>query len=239
MTKVLDFGIDRDDLCERLGGGLPKGGIVVLEGKFGAGKSILCERMTYGLVDHKHSVSYVSTERTTAGFLKQMESLEYDLQAALMSEQLVFIPVHPLLGARAPRDELLQRIAKARRMYSKDVVMFDTFSKFLHDHLAANGHGFDAMEQIEGVLYLFKRLASQGRTLILTFETGQVDEDVARTFKEAADVYIEIKMEQTGASTNRQIVVHRMSRAAGRFGEVIGFRVEPGLGIVIEIKSVV
>ncbi len=235
----LDFSIDRDDLNERLGGGLPEGSLIVLEGKFGAGKSILCERITYGLMQHAHSVSYVSTERTTAGYLKQMESLHYDLQRPLMEERLVFIPVHPLLGARAPRDELLSRIAKARKMYTKDVVVFDTFSKFLSDHLRARGEGYEAMEQIEGVLYLFKRLTSQGKTVVLTFETGQVPDHVAGTFKEAADVYIEIKMEMAGASTTRQIVVHRMSRAEARFGEVIGFRVEPGLGIVIEIKSVV
>ncbi len=237
--KALDFSIDRDDLCERLGGGIPPGSLVVLEGKFGAGKSIISQRVTYGLMQHDVSLTYVSTELTTAGFLHQMDSLKYDLQKVLMDERLVFIPIHPLLGARAPRDELLSRIAKARRMYEKDVIIFDTFSKFLSDHLRAKGGGFAATEQIEGVLYLFKRLTSIGKTIILTFEEGQVPPEIASTFKEAADIYLQIAMETTGATTSRQIVVHRMSRAAGRFGEVIGFRVEPGLGIVIEIKSVV
>lgn len=236
---ALDFSIDRDDLCDRLGGGIPPGSLIVLEGKFGAGKSILSQRISYGLLQHDVSITYVSTELTTAGYLHQMDSLKYDLQQALLDEKLVFIPVHPLLGARAPRDQLLTRIAKARRMYEKDVVIFDTFSKFLADHLRAKGGGFDATEQIEGVLYLFKRLTSIDKTIILTFEEGQVPDEIASTFKEAADIYLQIKMEMAGASTSRQIVVHRMSRAPGRFGEVIGFRVEPGLGIVIEIKSVV
>lgn len=237
--KSLNFTIDRDDLCERLGGGIPPGSLVVLEGKFGAGKSILSQRITYGLLQHDVKLSYISTELTTAGFLHQMDSLKYDLEEVLMNEQLVFIPVHPLLGARAPRDQLLSRIAKARKMYENDVIIFDTFSKFLADHLRAKGGGFEATEQIEGVLYLFKRLTSIDKTIILTFEEGQVPPDVAATFKEAADIYMQIGMETTGASTTRQLIVHRMSRAPGRFGEVIGFRVEPGLGIVIEIKSVV
>ncbi len=236
---ALDFTIDRDDLCERLGGGIPPGSLIVLEGKFGAGKSILSQRIAFGLLQHGTSLSYISTELTTAGFLQQMQSLKYDLNKPLMDERLVFVPVHPLIGARAPRDELLSRIAKARRMYEKDVIIFDTFSKFLADHLRAKGGGFEATEQIEGVLYLFKRLNSIGKTIILTMEEGQVPAEVASTFKEAADSYFQISMETTGASTTRQIVVHRMSRAPGRFGEVIGFRVEPGLGIVIEIKSVV
>ncbi len=236
---TLDFTIDRDDLCERLGGGIPPGSLIVLEGKFGAGKSILSQRIAYGLLQHDTSLSYISTELTTAGFLQQMQSLKYDLNKPLMDERLVFVPIHPLLGARAPRDELLSRIAKARRMYEKDVIIFDTFSKFLADHLRAKGGGFEATEQIEGVLYLFKRLNSIGKTIILTMEEGQVPPEIASTFKEGSDSYFQISMETTGASTTRQIVVHRMSRAPGRFGEVIGFRVEPGLGIVIEIKSVV
>lgn len=236
---TLSFGLDRDDLCDRLGGGIPAGSLVVIEGPFGSGKSIISQRVVYGLLEHGTSISYVSTELTTAGFLNQMESLKYDLTEPLMDERLVFIPVHPLLGARAPRAELLTRIAKARRMYEKDVVLFDTFSKFLFDHLRARGGGFESTEEIEAVLYLFKRLTSLGKTVVLTLEQGQVPDDVSSTFKEAADILIQIDMELAGASASRRLVVKRMNRAPGRFGEVIGFRVEPGLGIVIEIKSVV
>jgi len=231
--------MERDDLCERLGGGLPKGSLLVMEGRFGAGKSILTQRLIHGMLQHGTSITYVSTELTTAGFLAQMASLEYDVRPAMMQERLIFIPVHPMLGARAPRHELLARIVKARLMYTKDVVVFDTFSKFLADHLRSSTDHFGATEQVEAVLHLFKRLTALGKTIILTFEEGQVPEEVARTFKEAADVLWGVQFELVGASASRRIVVQRMSRAAGRFGEVIGFRVEPRLGIVIEIKSVV
>lgn len=236
---ALKFDLDRDDLCERLGGGIPPGSLVVLEGPFGAGKSILSQRIMHGLVSNGTSVAYVSTELTTAGFLAQMESLDYDVEEALLDERLVFVPVHPMLGARAPRRELLERIARARLLYTKDIIVFDTFSKFLADHLRASGEGFHSTEQVEAVLHLFKRLTGMGRTLVLTFEEGQVPEAIVATFKEAADAFFSIQFELMGGSANRRIVVRRMSRAAGRFGEVIGFRVEPGVGIVIEIKSVV
>lgn len=236
---LLKFDLDRDDLCDRLGGGLPEGSLLVMDGVYGAGKSILVQRLAYGLIENQKSVAYVSTELTTAGFLAQMESLDYDIEEPLMSERLVFIPLHPLLGARAPRGELLERIVRAKRLYSKDIIVFDTFSKFLADHLRARGGDFAATEQIEAVLHLFKRLTSLGKTIILTLEEGQVPDSVSSSFKEVADLYLNIKFELQGASATRRIVVQRMTRAQGRFGEVIGFRVEPGVGIVIEIKSVV
>lgn len=239
MSKLLRFNMERDDLSERLGGGLPPGSLIMMEGVYGAGKSIIAQRIVQGLVQNEHSVTYVSTELTTAGFLAQMESLKYDVEKGLLEERLVFIPSYPVLGARAPRTELLERLVKARLMYTKEVVVFDTFSKFLADHLRAEGDAFTSVEKIEGVLYLFKRLTSMGKTIILTFEEGQVPDDIVASFKDAADVLFHIKFEITGGTAARMIIVKRMSRAQGRFGEIIGFRVEPGVGIVIEIKSVV
>jgi flagellar protein FlaH len=236
---VLNFDLDRDDLGERLGGGLPRGSIILVEGEHGAGKSILTQRLVYGLAKNGTSVTLVSTELTTAGFLAQMESLKYEVEDQLMSENLVFIPVYPVLASRAPRYDLLRRLVKARRMYTKDVIVFDSFSKFLADHLRSVGQGFHAMEQLEAAIYLFKRLTSMGKTIILTFENGHVPANISDLFKEAADSYLSLKFELIGSSAARRIVVHRLSRAAGRFGEIIGYRVEPGVGIVIEIKSVV
>jgi archaeal flagellar protein FlaH len=239
MSNLLKIGLDRDDLQDRLGGGLPAGSLVVLTGPNGAGKSILVQRFLYGLIQNKHSLSLVSTELTTAGFLDQMSSLQYDVEQPILEEQLVFVPVHPIFGARAAKHDLLHRILQARLLYTKEVVIFDTLSKFLGDHLRAQGDSYEAMEQIEAVLHLFKRLTSIGKTIIVTLEDGQVKREVSHIFTEAADVLINLDLEISGGAASRRIVVNRLSRAANRFGEIIGYRVEPGLGLVIEIKSVV
>ncbi|MGQ0536385.1 MAG: ATPase domain-containing protein [Methanobacteriota archaeon] len=236
--QLLDFSLERDELSERLGGGLPPGTLVLLEGEYGAGKSILAQRLSYGLVENGHSVALVSTELTTSGFLDQMESLQYDVADPIIKEKLVFIPVHPLLSARAPRRDLLRRIVKAKRMYTKDVIVFDSFSKFLADHERLVDEE-TLIAQVEEVLHLFKRLNSRGKTVVLTFEKGQVREGVAAIFKESADLFLSLTFELLGNVAARRIVVNRLARAQGRFGDIIGYRVEPGVGIVIEIKSVV
>lgn len=237
--RTLSFALERDDLCERLGGGIPAGVLVVLEGDHGAGKSIVVQRLAYGLLQHEHSLALVSTELTTSGFLEQLQSLEYEVEEPLLSERLVFIPSYPVIGMRSPQGDLLHRIVAAKRLYTKDVIVFDTFSKILADHVRSRPDRTQAMEEIEAALYLFKRLTGLGKTIVLTFESGQVGEDIAVLFKEAADMFLGLKYEVIGNSSHRRIVVQRLSRASARFGDIIGFRVEPGVGIVVEIRSVV
>lgn len=236
----LRFHMPEDDLCERLGGGLPSGALIVIAGPNGSGKSVLSQRVLYGLLHNGHSISYVSTELTTKGFLAQMSSLGYsDIRSHIPLEELIFIPTHPAIGHRAPREERLRRLVKARRMYEKDVVLFDAFSKFLGDHMRDRITDPAALDEVEAVLHLFKRMTSVGKTIVLTLDPAQADPSLLEPFLDEADILLRLEKEIVGTSGVRRIVVERMSRATSRYNEVIGYRVEPGIGIVIEIKAVV
>ncbi len=237
---AFSFQIENDDLCERLGGGLPEGSLVIIVGPNGTGKSVLAQRMLEGLLQNDKQVTYVSTELTTKGFFAQMESLGYaSIHDAVPEERVVFLPTHPTIGARAPRSERLERLVRARRMYEKDVIVIDAFSKFLRDHMRDRGKDARAMDEVEAVLHLFKRLTGTGRTVLLTLDPNQADPRAMEPFIESADVLLNLEKTIVGNSGVRRIVVERMSRAENRYNEVIGYRVEPGVGIVIEIKAVV
>jgi archaeal flagellar protein FlaH len=239
MSDVHDFSIEDDDLCQRLGGGLPRGAIIVIEGQAGCGKSVLAQRLTHGLLENGSTVCYVSTELTTKGMLSQMDSLGYaSAWAAIPGEDFVFLPTHPTIGARVPRSERLPRLLRARRLYTLDVIVFDAFSKILADHEEGHADPNAARDEVEAVLHLFKRLSGLGKTIVLTIDPDQ-DGDSAEPFIEAADVFLRLEKERIGNTSTRRIIVERMSRAAGRYNEVIGYRVEPGIGIVIEIRAVV
>lgn len=239
------FVIKQDDLCTRLGGGLPRGTLVVMLGPVGAGKSVICQRISQGLVKAGTRVAYVSTELTTKGMLDQLESLSYNEPwAAIPSEKFVFIPTHPTIGTRSPRGERLGRLLKAKKLYELDVIIFDTFSKLVGDHMreSLNQEGATSarpMDTVEALLHLFKRLTGLGKTIVLTLDPEEAPANAIEPFTNAADVFLKIEKERVGGATSRRIVVERMSRATARYNETIGFRVEPRVGIVIEIRAVV
>ena len=84
-SNLLRFDFERDGLHRHLGGGLPKGVLMVVSGSVGSGKSAIIERLIYGFLLHHHSINVISTELTTKGFLNQMESLDYPVKKNLLN----------------------------------------------------------------------------------------------------------------------------------------------------------
>lgn len=260
MAGYLGFKIEQDELSERMGGGLPRGAIMVIEAPYGAGKSIVSQRMMYGLLANGHTVGTVSTELTTLGFIDQMKSLNYPIEQSMLKRDLVYLPVYPLLGARQTPHDLLSRLRNAKAIYDKEVVVVDTISKLFQDQLrifqergvppskSTSQGGLTQiheltpeqalMNEAEETLYTMKRLAASGKTFIITIEPDQTPKDVLTLFRDASDIHIGLDFSLQGNAAQRRIVVNRFSRAKGRFGDVVGYRVEPGVGLVIEIKSV-
>ena len=68
-NDLFSIGLDeRDRLNKELGGGLPPGSIVLMEGDYGAVKSAISQRFTYGLCEEGHTVTVLSTELTVGSF---------------------------------------------------------------------------------------------------------------------------------------------------------------------------
>ena len=131
---------DHDRLNKELGGGIPRGSIVLMEGDYGAGKSAISQRMTYGFCEEETTVSMLSTELTVGGFLDQMNSLSYDVVDHLLDERLLFL--HADLdtggvlsgeGDDDSRMDLLTRLMDAEVMWTADVVIIDTFDAILRN----------------------------------------------------------------------------------------------------------
>jgi len=80
---------DHDRLNKELGGGIPPGSIVLVEGDYGAGKSAMSQRFTYGLCEEGTMVTTLSTELTVGSFLEQMHSLAYDMVDHMLDEEAI------------------------------------------------------------------------------------------------------------------------------------------------------
>jgi flagellar protein FlaH len=213
----------------------------VIEGEYGTGKSIILERLLYGLLKNQSRVSVVSTELTTLHFIEQMHSLDYPVEEYIFNRSLLFLPVYPVLGFRGHKKDLMDRLLNAKRMYESDIIAIDAFSSLVKDWIRALPKTQDdraTVERIEDALYLFKLLNSRGKTVILTMQPGDLPEDIASVLKAAADVYFTLKLDSVGGVVSRSLFVRRFERAAKPVADIIPFRVEPKTGLIVEIKSV-
>jgi len=238
---------ERDRLNKELGGGIPPGSIVLVEGDYGAGKSAISQRFAYGLCEEGHSVTMLSTELTVGSFLDQMHSLDYDMVEHTLDENVLFL--HADIGdgntfsgddQQEDRKDLLKRLMEAEVMWETDVVIIDTF-----DAILRNDPKFEALvrenEERQAALEIisyFRDVISQGKVIMLTVDPSTLDEEAIGPFRAIADVFLELQMVEVGNDVRRQINVMRFAGMGEQVGDTIGFSVRSGTGIVIESRSV-
>jgi len=236
---------DHDRLNEELGGGIPSGSIALVEGDYGAGKSAMSQRFSFGFCENDTKVTYLSTELTVGGFLDQMNSLSYDVVDHLLDEQLLFLHANldsggSLTGGEDERKELLNRLMEAEAMWDADVIIIDTF-----DAILRNDPQFEALvrdnEERQAALEIisfFRNVISQGKVIMLTVDPSTLDEEAIGPFRAIADVFLHLQMIEVGNDVRRQISVKRFAGMGEQVGDIIGYSVRSGTGLVIESRSV-
>ena len=247
--ELVSLGLDdRDRLNSELGGGIPRGSIVIMEGQYGAGKSALSQRFTYGICEDRHNVTFLSTELTVKGFIDQMYSLDYRVERHMLDERLLFLhgdidSSSALTGDSddpGERMNLLQRLMEAETMWESDVIILDTFDSILRndpkfEHLVRQG---DERQAVLEIISFFREVIAQGKIVILTVDPTTVDEEAMGPFRSIADVYLELQMIEVGNDVRRNISVKRFTGMGEQVGDTIGYSVRSGIGLVIESRSV-
>ena len=224
--------LERDELHNYLGGHLPKGAIIYLEGPYSSGKSVLCQRFTYGLLKNSHTVTYISTELTVREFIEQMYSLDFPVATPLLQGSLLYIPVYPLIYRLKSRTDFFEKLLLAQYLYQRDVLIIDTFSSLVENSLRAK-------EGSIKYLSFLKRLAALGKTIILTADKDELSSPVLLDpFKSASTVYLTLASREIGGSVTKIIKINRYSTAENPVEDTVGFKVSPGIGIIIEITAV-
>jgi flagellar protein FlaH len=230
MPELYKIELERDGLHRNIGGGFPKGAIAVIIGRDGSGKSAVTQRLSFGFLKNGHSVTMISTEFTTKGFLDQMKSLDYNVVNYLLNRELLLIPVYPLIGKARPRQDFLGRVMNSKQLYERDIIVFDTFSSLIKNDIDE--------ERALNVLAFFKKLAGMNKTVILTVEEGAIPENVLAPFRSDADIYLSLSTKVIEGSTTRTIIVNRYVQSMMPIVEMTGFRIEPKVGFIIDITTV-
>jgi len=231
VEELLKIELKGDELHRRLGGGIPAGSIMLLEGDRGTGKSIFVQRLLYGFLMNGYRASYVSSQYTTVEYIKQMESIGYDIIPFLIRKKLIFVSLYPLLTGVSERRKFLSRLLGEPRIWEPDIVIVDAFSSLLSREQEPSA--------IRDFLLYVKKLASLDKVIIMTANTEEIDRDSLFALEEAATMLFRLNVKVFGGDLKNSATIVKYNNAKGVFQKIIPFRVEPKVGLIVEIAAVV
>ncbi|MDA3855637.1 MAG: hypothetical protein PF569_05225 [Candidatus Woesearchaeota archaeon] len=220
----------RDELNSYFGGGIPKNSIILIEGEDGSGKSILCQRFSYAMLKNNVKISYISTELNTLDFIKQLNSLNYNINNYFLNQQMLFLTMVPFLGKVKFDEDFLKKIMENKRIFESDVIIFDTLSFLLIKQGSEESEFYD-------IINFFRKLNNLNKTVIFTIDPTQLDSKFQNLLRSVADLFLSIAVKKIGGEVIRNIEVKRFKRPYGIYKNSIPFRVEPKEGLIIEIGS--
>ena len=88
------------------------------------------------------------------------------------------------------------------------------------------------------LLRILRKFTSEGRTLILTLDPDEMDNNTLRDMKNSAEVVLDMMTAVVGGQLVRTVSVTRFLRAAGPVTERIGWKVMPEMGFIVDITAV-
>jgi len=228
--KFFTVQLARDEFHKRIGGGFPAGSIVLIEGPHGSGKSVISQRILYSFLQNHITVTCISTQMTTVEFIMQMSSMDYRINRGLISGNLLYLPVYPLVSMNIRKENFIDKLMDSRQFYEKDAIFIDSLSTIIVND--AN------QENIEDLMAFFKRISSLEKVIIFSVNPGEISEDILRGIKLASTVILKLESKPFGGDIKNVINVVKYNFAKENFQKVTVFRVEPGIGLVVEITSI-
>lgn len=209
------------EMDKKMGGGIPLGSLVLVEGDSDAGKSVLVQQLTWGALDVGRRVTMYTCENTTRSLIRQMDSIGLDVADHLILKTLrVF--VLPLTAAQ--KATVLERLPAHMGTEPAELCIFDSATPFLQN-------------AEEDVVYNFfsacKAQCDEGKTVIIVLHAQSLPEPTMLRLRSMCDSHMRMRIEEAGDKLIKILEVAKMRGAAKATGNIISFNVEPGMGMRI------
>ena len=222
------FELETDSLSDSLGRYLPRRSLYVVFGKNGAGKSLISQRLAYGLVANNVNLSLVTTELTTRGWLEQVNSLGYSMTDDAESGNFTLLSRFGVISDEVDEVVQIDDILESKALKNAEISIIDRASSILQHYDGS----------IDKLLSYLRTFCSEGRSLMLLIDPDELPEEMVRVLSASAEVVLEMRTSEVGGGLNRTLAVTRFLRAKGPVQARIGWRVEPTMGFIVDITAV-
>ncbi len=221
--------MEQDSLANAMGARLPNRSMWMVQGVVGSGKSLISQRLIYGLLENGVKVLVATTELTTRGWIEQMESIGYPVTEHIASGRLLVFSRYGVI-AESRSEVGIFEVLESEAVAKADVVVVDSASSLISGD----------MNESEMVAFMqrMRRICSDSRSVLLTIDANEMDEKLLHKMRSSSEVLLDLNAGFVGGEIKRTVVVTRFLRAAGPVQASVGWRVEPFMGFIVDITAV-
>ena len=156
-----------NEIDRRLGGGIPKSSLMLVEGDEGAGKSTVAQQLIWGGLNDGLKTSIYTTEQNINSLLRQMASLGQDVTEFFLMHEL---EVYPMVISPDQEDPetLFEKLGiHMKNNVDSDIIVVDSLTTFVSQ---------SGGDQIQDFFSNCKSLCENGKVVICTVHANAFDE---------------------------------------------------------------
>ena len=222
--EVICTGVAEVD--ERLGGGIPVGSLCLIEGHSDAGKSVLCQHLSYGtLANNQSSVAYYTTENTVKSLITQMDSLSMEVMDHFLADHMRIYPLifhNSLHDGKKPFYVLTHHFSRLPKQFK--LIIVDSITILI------------AHSEPVSIIDFFSRckeLCDNDRSIVVVSHSYAFEEDMLSRTRSLCDARFRLRLEQMGDRMVKLMEVLKVRGADRPTGDVVSFDIEPKVGMRI------
>jgi flagellar protein FlaH len=219
---VLESG--NPELDKKLGGGIPVGSLILIEGQSDAGKSVFTQQLAWGSARVGYRVTILSTENTVKSMIRHTQSLNLNILDHVLLGRLKVFQLRAMRAQDGAENALRALLQAMYRQWEQDLVIVDSITSFV-----ANS----SPEQVIAFFEECKHYTDQGMSIALVAHSYAFNDGMLIRISSMCDAHFKLAIETMGDNLIKTLEVSKVRGAQLSTGNIIRFDIEPGVGMRI------
>jgi len=127
--RVISTG--NSEIDKKMGGGIPAGSLILIEGQSDSGKSVLTQQLIWGSLYDGFNVVLYTTENTIKSFTRQMTSLSLDITDFLLLGNLKIYEIKASRSQLSPSKVFTLLLADLEDRGASSLIVVDSLTTFI------------------------------------------------------------------------------------------------------------
>jgi flagellar protein FlaH len=219
---VLETG--NPELDKKLGGGVPVGSLILIEGQSDAGKSVFTQQLAWGSSRVGYKVTILSTENTVKSMIRHTKSLNLDILDYVLLGRMKIFSLRAMRAQDGSENALRSLLQAMYKLWEQDLVIIDSITSFVSN---------STPEQVIAFFEECKHYTDQGMSIALVAHSYAFNEGMLIRISSMCDAHFKLAIENMGDKLIKTLEVSKVRGAQMSTGNIISFDIEPGMGMRI------